>query len=387
MVNVAQRKEDVLELVSKLDISPSMFEAAKERYTNLGRYLQQKDSSYNIYPQGSFALGTVTRPINKPNSFDLDFIVENMKTKNTITPKEAKLEIKSLLVTNEIYKNRLDPVEYDKCWTLIYNDEFSMDIVPSVPSDIYNTFDTSIEITNKVGDKYEWFNSNPKLYIEWFNDINDLFKIYSRENQRNRIFKETSFYSSIEEIPEELIRSSLQRTIQIIKRHRDIYYDRRKKTHKKPTSAILTTLSAQIAQKEINKSIGVFELLTKIVETIEINTKKRSMTYEAFDNLYGDEYNQIQYTEGKWYLPNPINSSDNLADTWNTDYEIVSIFKEWLKQLKKDFGDSLKFSDEAFFDTMNNSFGGDFVKTNIDEKKYRTTSPRKLANTPKPWRE
>ena len=386
MVSIEQRKKDVLELVKKLDISPSMFESAKERYINLGKYLQKKDSSYNIYPQGSFALGTVTRPINKPNSFDLDFIVENMKTKNNTTPKEVKLEIKNLLSDNEIYKSRLDPTEYDKCWTLIYNDEFSMDIVPSIPSNIYNYFDTDIEITNKVGQTYNWYNSNPKSYIEWFNNINVPFKTYSREIQRTQLFKESNVYSSIEEIPEELIRSSLQRTIQIIKRHRDIYYDRRKKTHKKPTSAILTTLSAQIAQTEINKSIGIFDLLTKIVETIEINTKKRSLTYEMFDSLYGDKYNQIQYTNGLWYLPNPTNHSDNLVDTWNSDYEIVSIFKDWLKQLKIDFGNNLNESDEIFFDTLNNSFGGEFVKHNINEKIYRTTFPSELVSTPKPWR-
>ena len=385
MRNVEKRQKDVLRLVEKLDITPTMFEAAKERYTNLGKYLQSKNPDFDIYPQGSFAIGTVIRPLKKNHSFDLDFIINSGKYCNDTTPKETKLQIKGYLDENQVYKDKMDKTEYDKCWTLVYEDEFSMDIVPSV---YFNKEKgTEIAITNKIGLNYSWYKSNPKAYRDWFDKINQPFKFHSWLDNRSKIFSEYrgTLYSSIEEIPEELNRSALQRVIQIIKRHRDIYYDKCKKSKKKPSSVIITTLSAQIADLERNKSIGVFSLLSNIANALKINTKKKVVGAQYFLATYGNKYNQIEYKNNQWYLPNPINPNDNLVDAWNNDAEIVSIFNDWIKQLKEDFVDGFSKSDEQFVATLTNSFGSDFVNNNLNKSKYEIHPPKQIIATPKPW--
>lgn len=47
-MNKALRKEDIIKLVKGLDITPTMFKNATEKYENLGHYLQIKglDAQY-----------------------------------------------------------------------------------------------------------------------------------------------------------------------------------------------------------------------------------------------------------------------------------------------------------------------------------------------------
>jgi len=71
------RKSDIVELVRGLDISPTMFKNATEKYENVAKYLQEHGIECDVYPLGSFSLGTVVRPYRnmKDAEYDLDFIV------------------------------------------------------------------------------------------------------------------------------------------------------------------------------------------------------------------------------------------------------------------------------------------------------------------------
>ena len=85
-----------------------------------------------------------------------------------------------------------------------------------------------------------------RQYKNWFETINKPFLDFNRENRKKILLeKNRTIYNSIEEIPEGLERSSLQRVIQILKHHRDVYYCRIKKENLKPTSAIITTICAE----------------------------------------------------------------------------------------------------------------------------------------------
>ena len=111
------------------------------------------------------------------------------------------------------------------------------------------------------------------------------------------------------------------------------------------------------------------------------------MTSEYFFHNYGNNYNQIEYKDNQWYLPNPVNSDDNLVDAWNDDPEIVTLFNDWIKQLKIDFVSSFNESDEKFFASLSNSFGSDFVGRNLNKENYQIVPPKQIFATPKPWRD
>ena len=196
--------------------------------------------------------------------------------------------------------------------------------------------------------------------------------------------KSRTVFNSIEEIPKGMERSALQRVIQILKHHRDVYYCRIKKESLKPTSAIITTICAEIAQN-MNYSLGVFELLQAIVNDFEIYGENQVLTEEQFMRQYENK-TIIQKRNGKWYIMNPVNPMDNLADSWNSEPQKAEVFFTWVKAIKRDYVESLQYEDNDFVALLENYFGSDYVKKSIDLKKYKNVAPQIITSTPKPWR-
>ena len=56
------RQKDILKLIEGLDISPTMFRDATVKYSTVSLYLQAAGLECDVFPQGSFSLGTVVRP-------------------------------------------------------------------------------------------------------------------------------------------------------------------------------------------------------------------------------------------------------------------------------------------------------------------------------------
>lgn len=132
------RQQDILKLIEGLDISPTMYKNATEKYKAVGTYLQNQGLTCDIFPQGSFSLGTVVRPYreSKEADYDLDFICCLGDKKETTTAKHVKNVVKETLCNSEVYKEKLQNIEWDKCWTLEYAEVngigFNIDIVPGV---------------------------------------------------------------------------------------------------------------------------------------------------------------------------------------------------------------------------------------------------------------
>ena len=403
MNNRNVREQDILKLIKGLDITPTMYENATEKYMAIGTYLQEQGLECEIFPQGSFSLGTVVCPYKESKEvyYDFDFICCLNEDKELTTARYVKNIVKETLYNSEVYKERLEQIEWDKCWTIKYAEingvGFNIDIVPAVPESeeiiqelkginlCSDDADLAVAITNKRGESYHWFTSNPHAYKNWFERINSPFLEFERETRRKILLeKSRTVYNSIEEIPKGMERSALQRVIQILKHHRDVYYCRVKKESLKPTSAIITTICAEIAQN-MNYSLGVFELLQAIVNDFEIYGENQVLTEEQFMRQYENK-TIIQKRNGKWYIMNPVNPMDNLADSWNSEAQKADVFFTWVKAIKRDYVESLQYEDNDFVALLENYFGSDYVKKSIDLKKYKNEAPQIITSTPKPWR-
>lgn len=91
-------------IASNIDISDKMFELAEEEYKKLGKWIDKETPEYqiSIYPQGSFALGTVVRPISNEDDYDLDLVCQ-FEEKYGLTAKEMKVDVvKPLLVKYKV---------------------------------------------------------------------------------------------------------------------------------------------------------------------------------------------------------------------------------------------------------------------------------------------
>lgn len=348
----------LLQLAQYLDISPSDFKIAQERFNAVKNWLDNGiyRSGYlpDVYLQGSFRLGTVVRPYykDKDGNFDIDQVCELTKYNQSKSSEVLKNDIGDRLKENSDYERMLDE-EGKRCWTIEYATEnnrpgFHIDILPALKSDegaLHN-----IDITHKEKNVYSWSTSNPKGYYLWFKSKN----VYSTsfiESQRSSIFNANrELYESKEDVPKQLFRTSLQRSIQIMKRHRDVHFVDK---DFKPISIIITTITTQVYNSESN--------IVQIID--EFVNYALSRNEFLIENGYLNKDNILDYSNGKWQIPNPVDyekpesERENFADRWNIEPKLANAFFEWCQQLKRDIN---SFKKSGLSDSLNlktKSFG------------------------------
>jgi len=152
-------------VAQNIDIPPGKYQQAVDRYSAVGRWLE--DGAYkesvddsSIYPQGSFRLGTVVRPIRGgiDADYDIDLVCELPIPKQRTEPRQVKVMVGDRLREHTVYCRLLDD-EGKRCWTLEYKEQdgigFHLDVLPSVPDPRYGR-DTAIAITDKRGNDHSW---------------------------------------------------------------------------------------------------------------------------------------------------------------------------------------------------------------------------------------
>ncbi len=406
MKNIPERQKDILSIISSLDISPTMYKNAVEKYNAITKFLNDYGIEADMYPQGSFAFGTVIRPsaTDPSASYDLDFICQVRGSRVDYTPSELRQIIEDALSSSGIYGGKL--TVYKECFTIEYADvndiSFTIDIVPATDETVENKnrlinkssepdlIETAIAIPKHNGERnYSWLTNNPKGLRAWFDAKNEPFLTASRSAYRERLFAENRvLFASVEEIPHELDRSALQRVIQILKYHRDVFYAKIKDGDEiKPISAIINVVTTQIASR-YDPNCSVFELLEYVLNELNIYARQQTLTFKDFAQIYGSR-TVFSRPDGKWYISNPANPEDNLADKWNQNERIPAHFFRWVKAVKDDLIESLQQDDDQRFRaSIENGLGNTSVFSVLGNKYCNTTPPKPISSqgAAKPYR-
>lgn len=340
------------EIAATLDIPESAYEKAKKRYDDIGAWFARPEArchrhAPNIYPQGSFRLGTVVRPLVETAEYDLDMgcRLDLGITKWTHTQKDLKTlvgyDLEEYRIARQIEE---ELAEKNRCWRLSYADQlkFHIDAVPSIPEDEttrlhlkeamtkYGSTDLLADriaklagaITDNRSAHYDevnadWRVSNSKGYALWFEER---IKLAPQVLQKRAA---AMGRASIDELPAAEWRSPLQQAIKFLKRHRDIMYA--DDLDSAPISIIITTLAASAYQGEAEIADALQRILTDM-----------------------DSY--IRSTLPR--VPNPVNPEEDFADKWHDpEYRHLGLeahFHAWLNQARKDFA-SLTTSRDAQF--------------------------------------
>ena len=341
---IAKSHDDVLEeMADALDIPPSKFEEAKSRYESIGEWLDRPESSLAQYdpaisPQGSFLLGTVTRPLTDKEEYDVDLVCLLKASKAKFTQKSLKDAVGCEVASYAKARNMTKPPEEGRrCWTLNYADgaQFHMDILPALPDALryqrvlaehgYQALakdagltGQAIAITDKTLPQYDqvtddWPQSNPQGYAAWFRN-----RMRVMLNERKREFaKREKIAASVDDIPDYRVKTPLQRAIQLLKRHRDCMFA--DDGEHKPISIIITTLSAHAYNEEPTISQALQSILTGMG-------------------------NYIQDRVGVARVANPVNPAENFADKWAEEPKKRENFYRWLEQAQSDFAMYLRAS-------------------------------------------
>ena len=291
------------ELASQLNISNTMEDKAVRAYTTIGEWLEGngEDEDVVVYPQGSFGLGTVVRPLSgADDDYDIDLVCQ-LPGMHGASARDIIMLPGKRLKENALYASKMEP-EGKRCWTLDY-EQFHVDILPCTNESTMS--DECIRLTNKdpntgiYSDKF----SNPKGYKHWFEDKMSAQLIEAKSRYADLR------HCSIESVETFRIKTTLQKAVQILKHHRNMMFDGKEN---KPVSIILTTLSA----RAYNGEIGVYDALISIL-----------MNMDSF----------IEGSPGQYKITNPANTKENFADRWNEKPEKANAFFTWLSQARKDF--------------------------------------------------
>ena len=304
--------DDNLHLVSRLlgasvevlDISAEQYELAVRRYEDLGLWLvAQGIGDPDVYPQGSFRLGTVLRPTSV-DDFDIDLVFLRFLGKESITQEELRSQAERLLRRYMAERGALNgsPTlqEKGRCWTLVYSgDNFHLDVLPVIPDPDGDA--TAILLSDR--DLFRWQHSNPIGYADWFwNCMGDAV-------ETARIQLATTLSRDVEDVPRWLVRTPLQRVVQLLKLHRDTFFQNIPQA--KPASILITTLATHSYSGESD----LFEAYRKVAHSLAIHIERRN---------------------GEFWVPNPAHGEENFADKWNTDPARKAHFDRWLQALKTD---------------------------------------------------
>jgi hypothetical protein len=352
----------------------------------LGEFVGRDDStlvrfSPEVYPQGSFALGTATRPLVSDAGYDLDLVIELGSPDLSWTQEEMRDAVALELEDYRRSRGIKTELEFKRrCVRIEYRDgiSFHMDIVPARPASAMiqqgirnrlelNEFADSIsseahryavEITDSNSPEFRkdssvWPLSNPRGYRRWF----DL----RRQTRDKRLLM-----ASHEPLPDFGLGSPLQSVVQLLKRHRDVMFAGNPES--KPISIIITTLAARYYQGEEDLGAAV----TGVVAGLN-----------AF------------CAQGKDRVLNPTLPQEDFADKWNDpDYASLQLrenFCLWVKQLSIDAARianppsaAVEAASEGWRVSIKNGSGVADVSANG----FKPGPVKQLnAERPKPWRE
>lgn len=313
---ISQHLDDAIQ---EIEISPSNLEKAHQRYQSVGRWLCREESSLknfspNIYPQGSFNLGTAVKPISLDDDYDVDSVCEIQASRTSNSQETIKKAVGKELKEYAKSQNFSSPLEEGKrCWTLVYSDGhgFHFDVLPSLP--LNSGISTDISITDKTHPRYkqicdDWEQSNPKGYLEWFKSR---MTVTYREAVLASLGVTEAAQASVDEVPVYRIKTPLQKAIMLLKRHRDLFFLEKESGHK-PISVIVTTLAAMAYENEPDLLLALTNIINKL------------------PNLSQHKH------QGRYWLPNPSNPNENFAERWNQNPELAKEFSEWVSALKED---------------------------------------------------
>lgn len=356
--------DDYLELNAEaLDISRTMYEAATEHYRAVATFLENNGVVAHFYADGSFATGTVVRPYTEDDDafFDLDVVGKRTDVeKGETTPNDVRDSFVGPLADSERYSDMLELC--DVCLTLCYADGgFRLDVVPCVADDVALPGDP---IAIACGNTTEWLPSNPKGLAEWFMDINSRFATASAASIRQKAWAlNRDAYASIDDVPAWLVRTSLQRSVQVIKRSRDVFCHRAGIDELVPSCAIMV-LVARIACG-LEATSGVHRILSAVVDRLLLEVQRG---LDGTEGMLGKT--------GSWHVDEPV-SGGNLLSWGDKD---AQAFLLWMKGLRNSLMINPSHDTAKFNSAMREMFG---KRAKVADEKH--VAPASIVIPKRPW--
>ncbi len=290
----ALQREDILHrLCGAIQLTPTQHERAESAYRGVGRWLEAEGSPFatlspEIYAQGSMALRTTNKPLPR-DEHDLDVVVEVTAAEEDTTPAALLDSTRDRLLASEVYRDKVDRKDRDRCVRLKYAGDFHLDVVPALRVDSPTG---AIRVPDRRSGKFK--PGNPKGYLDWFED-------------RCSVDLQLVLLKSIQDLPDydaPEIELPLRRCVQLLKRWRDVAFQDLQV--KPPSSIVLTTLAANHYRRERS----VWGTMSSILDRIVLLVGANPVGLEVL---------------------NPVDSTEILSESWASDPDSYAIFADQLR--------------------------------------------------------
>lgn len=287
---------------------------AKDKYEAVGSWLadapQYLFSAARTSPQGSFALGTATKPLTGLE-YDVDLLCRFTAFAGGLGPVDLKRLLGDRLRENGIYRFILQ--EMPRCWRLNFEGEFHMDITPSIPNAACRNGGELVPDRKLRA----WKPTNPSGYLKLFEKRAALIPMMRLQ----KALAAMDSRGTVDPFPEHIgFKGILRRIVQLLKRHRDIYFETADESLR-PISVILTTLAARAYEFCVGKYTfdSEFDVMLAVI---------RAMPYYIESST--------QHGKPQWYVANETTDGENFAEKWNLYPERAVAFFEWHRKILAD---------------------------------------------------
>ncbi len=293
--------DDLLDqMAEELQLDESRYNRIIKHYEAVKNWIEEdekffKPYKYDVYPHGSVRILTTVKPIGK-DEFDLDIAIHLKTQWASHTPEKVYKELKRRLEEHETYKAMLEPK--NRCIRLNYSGDFHMDILPGIQEDDWD--ENKIRIPDR--ELGHWVSSNPRGYANWF---------LGKANMVKQSLLEKALRA--ENVPDDDFekKKPLQRAVQLIKRYRDIYFQ--KNDTYKTSSIVVTTIAGQFYAGEDSIYDTVDGIITNIRTKITASPTARIKVL------------------------NPVNEAEDFTDKWESEPGYYTAFRGFCNYLHKEW--------------------------------------------------
>ena len=312
-----QREELLARIAQELELDQTRKERMDKAYKKVLEVLRKdevffKEYELELYAQGSVRISTTVKPINRAD-FDLDTVLHIYDLHKKFDPTKIYNALVRVLEADTYYESILE--KKDRCVRLNFKGDFHIDILPGCMIELDDR--NRIAIPEKKLNS--WSSGNPRGFGDWFLTIADSHQSFMLET-----FARTLIKAEVEGEPlpdsDLYLKTPVQRSVQLVKRYRDIYFENREY---RVSSIVITTLMGQFYDKE-------------------------GSIYETIDNVLNkikNSYNKALQDGKRFKITNPVDLDEVFTDSW-TDAHYVSFFgfvedlyKKW-EFLKQEFDKS-----------------------------------------------
>lgn len=278
----------------KLQITDTQHQQAESAYSGIARLLESPSSPVSsfgprIYPQGSLKLGTTVRP-RAQDEFDLDIVCElSLDPRHLPNPPILIDAVYEFLRQQGDYRGKV--TRKNRCIRVKHAGQFHLDILPACPDPKNGGSCLLIPDRNAR----DWRPSNPRGYAAWFESRCEVALVRLAEKAEPIPPAEAPDYKAV-----------LKLATQLLKRWRDIEYDRRREVA--PISIVLTTLAGLNYSGERSLS----EALVTVVKGINMSASSTA----------------------RLRVFNPANLDEELTEKWNSDRTAYEAFVAGMNKLQ-----------------------------------------------------